>query len=113
MSGPATLKSDRRPKRDVEGRYAPISAIAGSALSTESRSVKQGPESPDTQRGRRVRLDRFPARREWVAAYRTDTINRIHKSVLELLPGGAKRFLSAFQARTCSTPSACGTSSDE
>jgi transposase len=31
---------------------------------------------------------------------RTDTINRLHKLLLELIPGGAKQFLSAPQART-------------
>jgi hypothetical protein len=31
---------------------------------------------------------------------RTDTINRLHQQQLELVPGGAKKFLSAPQART-------------
>jgi transposase len=39
-------------------------------------------------------------RRDGLGRARTDTINRIHKLLLELLPGGAKKFLSAPQART-------------
>ncbi|MFE3000192.1 IS110 family transposase, partial [Nocardia sp. NPDC059246] len=30
---------------------------------------------------------------------RTDTVNRGHRLLLELLPGGAKKFLTAMQAR--------------
>jgi transposase len=39
-------------------------------------------------------------RRDGLGQARTDLINRIHKLLLELLPGGAKKFLSAPQART-------------
>jgi transposase len=39
-------------------------------------------------------------RRDGLGRARTETINRLHKLLLELLPGGAKRFLSAIQART-------------
>jgi transposase len=39
-------------------------------------------------------------RRDGLGHARTDLINRIHKLLLELLPGGAKKFLSAPQART-------------
>jgi transposase len=38
-------------------------------------------------------------RRDALGRSRTDLLNRIHKLLLELLPGGAKRFLSAAQAR--------------
>lgn len=38
-------------------------------------------------------------RRDELGRSRTDTVNRIHKLLLELLPGGAKKFLSAPQAR--------------
>jgi transposase len=38
-------------------------------------------------------------RRDELGAARTDTVNRLHRLLLELLPGGAKRFLSAPQAR--------------
>jgi transposase len=39
-------------------------------------------------------------RRDGLGHARTDLINRIHKLLLDLLPGGAKKFLSASQART-------------
>ncbi|MGI5238823.1 transposase [Dactylosporangium sp. CA-139066] len=38
-------------------------------------------------------------RRDELGQARTDLVNRIHKLLLELLPGGAKTFLSADQAR--------------
>jgi transposase len=38
-------------------------------------------------------------RRDGLGHARTELINRIHKLLLELLPGGAKKFLSAAQAR--------------
>ncbi|MFG3602422.1 IS110 family RNA-guided transposase [Micromonospora chersina] len=39
-------------------------------------------------------------RRDELGRARTQTINRLHRLLLELLPGGAKKFLSAPQART-------------
>ena len=38
-------------------------------------------------------------RRDELGRARTDLVNRSHKLLLELLPGGAKTFLSADQAR--------------
>jgi transposase len=38
-------------------------------------------------------------RRDELGRARTQTINRLHRLLLELLPGGAKQFLSAQQAR--------------
>ena len=38
-------------------------------------------------------------RRDELGRARTQTINRLHRLLLELFPGGAKRFLSAPQAR--------------
>jgi transposase len=39
-------------------------------------------------------------RRDALGRARTETLNRLHQLLLELLPGGAKQFLSAPQART-------------
>jgi transposase len=54
----------------------------------------------------RVRLDAdlqvmgmLVDRRDELGRARTQTINRLHRLLLELLPGGAKKFLSAPQAR--------------
>ena len=39
-------------------------------------------------------------RRDELGAARTLTVNRLHRLLVELVPGGAKKFLSATQART-------------
>jgi transposase len=39
-------------------------------------------------------------RHDELSLARTQTVNRLHRLLLELIPGGAKRFLSAAQART-------------
>ena len=46
-----------------------------------------------------VALRLLTDRRDDLGHARTDLLNRIHKLLLELLPGGAKKFLSATQAR--------------
>ncbi|MFE7803065.1 IS110 family transposase [Nocardia sp. NPDC057440] len=38
-------------------------------------------------------------RRDGLGTARTETVNRLHRILLELFPGGAKKFLSAMQAR--------------
>ena len=38
-------------------------------------------------------------RRDELGAARTDTVNRLHRLLVELIDGGAKKFLSATQAR--------------
>jgi transposase len=38
-------------------------------------------------------------RRDWLGRARTDTVNRLHALLLDLVPGGAKKHLSASQAR--------------
>ena len=38
-------------------------------------------------------------RREEVGRACSQTVNRLHRVLLQLIPGGAKRFLSAAQAR--------------
>jgi transposase len=46
-----------------------------------------------------VALRLLADRRDELGVARTQTINRLHRLLLELLPGGAKKFLSAAQAR--------------
>jgi transposase len=43
-------------------------------------------------------------RRDELGRARSQTVNRLHRLLLELLPGGAKRFLSAAQARALLSP---------
>ncbi len=46
-----------------------------------------------------VALRLLADRRDELGVARTQTINRLHRLLLELLPGGAKKFLSAVQAK--------------
>ena len=46
-----------------------------------------------------VALRLLADRRDELGAARTQTVNRLHRLLLELLPGGAKKFLSAAQAK--------------
>lgn len=39
-------------------------------------------------------------RRDWLGRARTDTVNRLHALLLDLVAGGAKKHLSAPQAGT-------------
>lgn len=44
-------------------------------------------------------MDMLVDRRDELGRARTQTANRLHRLLLELVPGGAKKFLSAAQAR--------------
>ncbi|MEV0465662.1 IS110 family transposase [Nocardia tengchongensis] len=46
-----------------------------------------------------IALGMLADRRDGLGHARTDTLNRLHRLLLELIPGGAKRFLSSRQAR--------------
>lgn len=46
-----------------------------------------------------IALGMLADRRDGLGHARTDTLNRLHRILLELIPGGAKKFLSARQAR--------------
>ncbi len=49
--------------------------------------------------GQAVALRLLADRRDELGVRRTETVNRIHRLLLELMPGGAKTFLTAPQAR--------------
>ncbi len=49
--------------------------------------------------GEHVALRLLADRRDELGVRRTKTVNRIHKLLLELMPGGTKKFLSAAQAK--------------
>ena len=49
--------------------------------------------------GEHVALRLLADRRDELGVRRTETVNRIHRLLLELMPGGAKTFLTAPQAR--------------
>ncbi|MFE4463121.1 IS110 family transposase [Nocardia tengchongensis] len=46
-----------------------------------------------------IALGLLADRRDELGRARTQTVNRIHRLLMELVPGGAKKFLSAMQAR--------------
>jgi len=50
--------------------------------------------------GENMALRLLVDRRDELGVLRTQTVNRIHKLLLELMPGGAKKFLTAAQAKT-------------
>ena len=50
--------------------------------------------------GAHVALRLLADRRDELGARRTQTINRLHRLLADLIDGGAKRFLSAAQAKT-------------
>jgi transposase len=92
---PAKLSARARVFATGQGRKTdPVDAhsVAVAALRTNGlRPVI----ADDTTVALRLLVDR----RDILGCARTDVINRIHKLLLELLPGGAKKHLSAAQAR--------------
>jgi transposase len=54
--------------------------------------------------GATVALGLLVDRRDELGRARSQTVNRLHRLLLELLPGGAKKFLSATQARVLLAP---------
>ncbi|MGN6177246.1 MAG: transposase [Streptosporangiaceae bacterium] len=75
-----------------QGRSAGAHSVAAAALRSPN-LVKAGVR-PDL-----VALGLLAGRRDEPGRARTQTSSRIHRPLLELLPGGAKTFLSAAQAR--------------
>ncbi len=92
---PAKLSARARVFATGQGRKTdPVDAhsVAVAALrATGLRAVA----ADDTTVALRLLVDR----RDVLGRARTETLSRIHKLLLELLPGGAKKFLSAAQAR--------------
>ncbi|MBU3068194.1 IS110 family transposase [Nocardia sp. NEAU-G5] len=92
---PAKLSAQVRVFATGNGRKTdPVDAhsVALAAL----RSPKPRPVQVDSEL---VALGMLADRRDELGHARTDTVNRLHRLLLELLPGGAKKFLSAMQAR--------------
>jgi len=56
--------------------------------------------TPVATDGELVALRLLADRRDELARARTQTVSRLHRLLLELIPGGAPRFLSATQAKT-------------
>jgi transposase len=78
----------------------PAEAVARLILSTHIRSRLRSPNLRRVQADPElVALGLLVDRRDELGRARTEALNRIHRLLTELVPGGAKKFLSAMQAR--------------
>ncbi len=92
---PAKLSARARVFSTGQGRKTDVTdahSIAVVALRTPNLRVVQVDDE-------HVALRLLADRRDELGVRRTQTVNRIHRLLLELMPGGAKTFLSAPQAR--------------
>jgi transposase len=96
---PAKLSAQVRVFATGNGRKTdPVDAHSVALAALRSPKLVTVEVSPDL-----VVLGLLADRRDELGRARTQTINRIHRLLLELLPGGAKKFLSAAQARALIT----------
>jgi transposase len=72
----------------------PVDAHSVAVVALRTRDLVQVHVDPDL-----VVMGMLADRRDELGRARTQTANRLHRLLLELFPGGAKRFLSAQQAR--------------
>src|SRR5215469_16915025 len=92
---PARLSAQVRVFATGNGRKSdPVDAHSVALAALRSPRLVQVEVSPDL-----LVLGMLADRRDELGRARTQTINRIHRLLLELIPGGAKQFLSAAQAR--------------
>jgi len=95
MDVPAKLSAQVRVFATGNGRKTdPVDAHSVALAAVRSPNLVKVEVHPDL-----VALGLLADRRDELGRARTQTINRIHRLLLELLPGGAKKFLSAAQAR--------------
>jgi transposase len=93
---PAKLSARARVFDTGQGRKTdPVDAHSVAVAALRSKGLRQVTVDDAT-----VVLRLLVDRRDTLGQARTDLLNRIHKLLLELLPVGAKKFLSAAQART-------------
>ncbi len=92
---PAKLSAQVRVFATGNGRKTdPVDAHSVALAALRSPKLVQVEVSPDL-----VVLGMLADRRDELGRARTQTINRIHRLLLELIPGGAKQYLSPAQAR--------------
>ncbi|WP_446220479.1 IS110 family transposase [Micromonospora sp. IBHARD004] len=93
---PAKLSARARVFDTGQGRKTdPVDAHSVAVAALRAKGLRQVAVDDAT-----VALRLLVDRRDGLGHARTDLLNRIHKLLLELLPGGAKKSLSAPQART-------------
>ena len=92
---PAKLSARARVFDTGQGRKTdPVDAHSVAVAALRSKGLRQVVVDDAT-----VALRLLVDRRDGLGRAHTDLLNRIHKLLLELLPGGAKKYLSAAQAR--------------
>ncbi|MGW5111164.1 IS110 family transposase [Nocardia sp. NPDC004123] len=92
---PAKLSAQVRVFATGNGRKTdPVDAHSVALAALRSPNLHQVQADPEL-----VALGLLVDRRDELGRARTELLNRIHRLLLELIPGGAKRFLSARQAR--------------
>src|SRR5437773_5049300 len=95
MDVPAKLSARARVFATGQGRKTdPVDAHSVAVAALRAKGLRQVAADDET-----VVLRLLVDRRDELGRARTDLLNRIHKLLLELLPGGAKTFLRADQAR--------------
>ncbi|WP_433664708.1 IS110 family transposase [Nocardia sp. CA-128927] len=93
---PAKLSAQIRVFATGNGRKTdPVDAHSVAMAALHSPNLRRVEPDPDL-----LLLSMLADRRDELGRARTETINRLHRFLLELFPGGAKKFLSAKQART-------------
>ena len=93
---PAKLSARARLFATGQGRKTdPVDAHSVAVAALRAKGLRQV-DVDDISVVLRLLIDR----RDTLGQARTELLNRIHKLLLELVPGGAKKYLSADQART-------------
>jgi hypothetical protein len=93
---PAKLSARARVFGTGQGRKTdPVDAHSVAVAALRTTSLR-----PVTVDDATVALRLMVDRRDWLGQARTDTVNRLHALLLDLVPGGAKKHLTAPQART-------------
>jgi len=92
---PAKLSARARIFATGQGRKTdPIDAHSVAVVALRTPGLRQVTPD-DTTVALRLMVDR----RDWLGRARTDTINRLHALLLDLVPGGAPKHLTTFRAR--------------
>jgi len=93
---PAKLSARVRVFDTGQGRKTdPVDAHSVAVVAVRTTGLRRVTVDDDTV-ARRLMV----GRRDWLGRAGTDTVNRLHALLLDLVPGGAKKHLSALQART-------------
>ncbi len=93
---PAKLSARARVFATGQGRKTdPVDAHSVAVVALRTNGLRQVMVDDAT-----VALRLMVDRRDWLGRARTDTVNRLHALLLDLVAGGAKKHLSAPQART-------------